>query len=290
MRAGGDVVAHTDELSVADALGGHGALAVLSWLYGVDWLERAGRPRDRSKVVCDELQSPGRIEFACDQQHSVIGLIKPVVESLQPIDRHVLDVAARADWQIRIVMPVERRGEHSFEHYESRLVLTRFILIANDGHLGVEILLRDERVDHAIGFHLDRPIEIRVGRRESLEIVCAIEESRAVGTRAVLGQFLRDVWVILRALIHQVLEQVSHTGLSVVLMSRANQISGVNGDGFLRLVGEQEDAQTVREAVFGEAFNGGDALDAFGKRTSLLSRARRNRRCAQSGYPTKQKN
>src|SRR6266705_1995610 len=130
MRAGGHVIARSDELSVSDAPDGHDALAVLSWFHGIDWLECAGRPRDRSKVVCDELQSPGRIEFACDQQHSIIRLIKHVVESLQPFNGYVLDVAARANWQIRIVMPVVRRGEYSLEHYLSRLVLAGFILIA----------------------------------------------------------------------------------------------------------------------------------------------------------------
>jgi len=43
-----------------------------------------------------------------------------------------------------------------------RVVLAELELVADDRHLGVEVLLRDVGVDHPVGFEVERPLEILV--------------------------------------------------------------------------------------------------------------------------------
>jgi hypothetical protein len=52
------------------------------------------------------------------------------------------------------------------QHGEGR-VLALLVLVAHDRHLAVEVLLRDEGVDHAVGLHLDRPREVVARRLKS---------------------------------------------------------------------------------------------------------------------------
>ncbi|SRR5258708_3902676 len=80
--------------------------------------------------------------------------------------------------------------------------------------------------------------------------------------------------MIRRPLVHQVLEQVSHAGFAIILVTRAYEISDVDGDGLLRLIGEQENSQAVGKLIFGKALNRSDSLDSLGK--SRLLRLRRN--------------
>ncbi len=144
MRPRRHVIPDADELSVSDSFDARGAFAVLSRLDGVDRLKCAGGSRDRPKVVRDELQRFCGIKLACDQQHRVIGLIVFVIESLQSWDRNVFDVTARANRQVRVIVPIVGRRKYALEHDQSGLVLARFILVANDGHLGVEVFFGDK--------------------------------------------------------------------------------------------------------------------------------------------------
>ena len=77
-----------------------------------------------------------------------------------------------------------------------RIVLAHLELVADHGHLGVEVLARHEGIDHAVGFQVQRPAQVLVRGREGLEVVGAVERGGAVRPRATLGQFLRDVRVL----------------------------------------------------------------------------------------------
>ena len=47
---------------------------------------------------------------------------------------------------------------------DAGIVLAHLELVADDGHLAVEVLLGDVRVDHPVGFEVERPLEVLVGR------------------------------------------------------------------------------------------------------------------------------
>jgi hypothetical protein len=72
-----------------------------------------------------------------------------------------------------------------------------------------------------------------------------------------------------RALEQQVLQQVGHAGLAVVLVHRADQVGQVDGDRGLAGVGEQQHAQAVAHAVFADAFHAGTRCDALGRRDAI---------------------
>ena len=77
-------------------------------------------------------------------------------------------------------------------------------------------------------------------------------------------QGLGDVGVRGRALEEHVLEQVGHAGLAVAFVARADEDGHVDGDVGRGGVGEEQDAQAVVEAVFGDAFNRGDLSGCIG--------------------------
>ena len=109
---------------------------------------------------------------------------------------------------------------------------------------------------------------------EGLEVVRAVEPGRAVESRAVLGQLLRDVRVLRRALEQHVLEQVRHAGFAVALVARAHHVRHVDRDRWLDWSGNSRTRRPLRGVL-------GDALD----RRDLHRRRRRagGRRCALGG-------
>ena len=236
------------------------ALAVLYRFLRVHRLQHAFGLRHRAEERLNQRERLRLVELAGHEQDRVVRLVEPVIERLQPVNRDVLDVRPCADRAVAVVVPQVRGGQHTLLEDARRIVFAALELVADDGHLAVEVLFRDERVDHAVGFQLQRPLQIGVGRLDRLEIVRAIEPRRRVRARAVFGELLRDVRVALRPLELQVLEQVRHAGLPVPLVGRADQIRDVDGDRRLALIRKEQHAEAVGEAVFGDAFDRRHAL------------------------------
>ncbi len=164
--------------------------------------------------------------------------------------------------RIAVVVPVEGRGLQPAPEHALRAVLAALEFVAHHRHLGVEVLLRDERVDHPVGFHRERPVEILVGGGERLEIVGAVEEGRPVHPHAAAPEFLEDVGIRGRALEQQMLEQVRHPGLAVALVARADEIGDVDGRRRLGRVGEEQHLEAVGERVLRDALHRGALRDA----------------------------
>ena len=125
-------------------------------------------------------------------------------------------------------MPLERGRKHALDEDAVRIVLAVFHLVAHHGHLAVEILAGDERVDHAIGFHGERPVEVLRRRGEGLVIIRAIEPGRAIEIHAAPPELGHDVAARRGALEHQMLEQMRHAGLAVIFVRRADPIGDVD--------------------------------------------------------------
>ena len=71
-----------------------------------------------------------------------------------------------------------------------------------------------------------------------------------------------------RSLEDHVFQEVGHARLAVALVPRADQDRQVDSDLGTRLIREQEHAQPVIEAIFGDPLDGGDFLGWFGLRLS----------------------
>ena len=266
VRAGRHVVHRVGELHVADAAQDHAALAVLGRLDGVGGPQHPCRLRDGAEGLRDRGERPAGVELAGDDQHRVVGLVVVAVERLQPLDRDVLDVRQRADDRAAVVVPEVGRGGRALAQQAERAVLAGLELVADDGHLAVEVLLRDAGVDHAVGLHPEDEREGVLVRREGLEVVGAVERGGAVVARAALEELVLRVGDLRGALEEQVLEQVRHAALAVALVPRADEVGDVDGDRVLRRVGEEEHLHPVREVVLADPAHRRAAGHARGER------------------------
>ena len=102
---------------------------------------------------------------------------------------------------------------------------------------------------HAVGLEPHRELE-RVGRHH-LEVVRVVEPRRSVEGAAVLVDDadvleLRDV---LRALEHQVLEQVGEAGAALRLDAEADAVHHLDDDDRRGVVFADDDAQAVRQLL-----------------------------------------
>ncbi len=143
----------------------------------------------------------------------------------------------------------ERHRGHALVDAAVRLVLVLAFLVLHDAALLVELVLADraDEVPHAIRFHPERHVER--GRRNGFEIVRAVVPRRAVLVRRA-GELERAeelVLVVLRALEHQVLEEVRETGLSGGLVGRADVIPDADRDDRRLVVFADDDREPVRQ-------------------------------------------
>jgi hypothetical protein len=212
-------------------------------------------PRDHPEIPVHQTQCLLQVELARHQQHRIVGLVVHAIEGLQVGDVDVLDVRAVADGGIAVVVPVVGHALQALDQHIAGGILAVLVLVAHHGHLGVQVLAAHQRIDHAVGFHRQRPLQVLVAGLHQLVVVGAIKRGSAVEASATRVEFLADVLAVLRALEQHVLEQVRHARLAITLMPRADQVGHVDGDGGLGLVGEQQHAQAIRESVFADALD-----------------------------------
>ncbi len=235
-------------------------------------------PGDRAEGVDDEGERLRLVELAGHQQHRVVGLVIHPVERLEVLLLHVLDVAAVADGGSPVAVPVVGHALQAFQEHAERGILAHLEFVAHDGHLGRQVGLADEGIHHPVGLHLDGPPEVVVSGLDELVVVGAVEPGGAVGPGAALVELLVEVGVPGRALEHQVLEQVRHARLAVVLVAAADEVGDVHRDRGLGEVGEEQDLEAVVEPVFRDALDRGHPLDPLGHRRLRQRRGRRRTR------------
>ena len=128
-------------------------------------------------------------------------------------------------------------------------------LVLHDFDLVVEALLRHggQQPAHAVG--LEPQHAFQRARGHVLEVVGAIEVGGAVQVGGTQGfERLEPIGVVmLGALEHHVLEQVSETGLARLLVLRADVVPHVHGDDGCRVILVQDDRETIgkRELLVG---------------------------------------
>ena len=189
MGGGRDVVHGCHQRRAAGATQGDLALAVLNRVDGVFGRQFAQRPGDGAKGFGDVIERCLRIELARHDQHRVVGLVVCPVKRLQLGDIDVLDIGARADGRLSVVMPLEGTGEHFLQEHLEGAVFAAFHFVAYHGHFGVKIFALDRGVDHRVGLPPDVPGErVRIGC-EACEVVGAVGGSRPIGLQPALGEF-----------------------------------------------------------------------------------------------------
>ncbi len=270
VRHRGDVVPGRGAGRATAASHGDAALAVLHRVDGVKRRQHAPGLGNGAEALLDPSQGLSGIELAADDQRGVVRLVVQLVEGLQALDADVLDVSPRTDGVFAVVVPLEHGGHQALPDHVGRVVLAHLHLVAHHRHLGVEVLLGDEAVDHRVGLPAQVPLE-RVGvGAEGGEVVGAVEPGGAVGGQPALGELGPHGGVLGRAFEDQVLQQVGHARLAVVLVFAAHPVGHVHRGGGFGVVGRQQHLQAVGQAVFGDAFD-------------RAHRGQRRRWCGQGG-------
>ena len=256
------VVRHDQVLPLADPAQRHEPLAVLRRLHRVGLIEHARRARQLAHRVGDHLQRLRFVDPAGDDQHGVVRLVVLLVELRQPVERHLLEVFLRPDGRLAVVVPEVRRRRDALAQDRRRIVLAALELVADDGHLGVEDLLGELDVHHAIRLEAERPLQVVVRRRDGLVVVRPVVRGRAVPAGGVRDDLVLDLPAVGRLDEVHVLQQVRHAGLAVAFVPRAHQVGHVDRDLRLGRIGVQQHLQAVREVVLRDPAHGGTLLHA----------------------------
>ncbi|MNM72483.1 hypothetical protein D3C81_841780 [compost metagenome] len=217
--------------------------------------QRACRLLQRAKMRSDTLQGGCAVDATGHDQHRVVGLVPGAIERLQIADRHVLDIGARADRHVGVVVPIKCHRTHALHQHAAGLVVVGFHLVADDGHFAVQVRLGDPRIDHAVRFQRQQPIQRFVVGRERAEVVGAIQRGGRVLAHTALLHLTGDVRVLRRALEQQVLQQMRHAGLAVVLMHRAHAVDQIDRHRRLACIREQQHPHSILQPVFADTFH-----------------------------------
>ena len=224
--------------------------------------------RHVAEVLLDERGSARDRHVAGDRQHCVTGRVVGVEEARRVGKSRRLQLLERAI----TVVGVGKRGVRDGGQPDPGKPAVRAVhhvdpdLLLDDRDLVFEVLLGQFRGAHPVGLEEERELE-RSGWQQ-LEVVRVVGMGRAVERAAgglhVFGMLgLPDV---LRALEHEVLEEVGEAGAVGRLAAEAHVV--VDGDGHdgCGAIRRDDDAQAVRQ---------GETLDLIGGRGGAATGARR---------------
>ena len=182
-------------------------------------------------------------------------MIVAAEERVHFVELHRLQVGDLADRRpvVRMIRRKQRRQQRHRRQPVRPVLVVLPPLVQHDVALVRELRLgqRRQQVSHPIGFHPERELE-RAGRHD-FPVVGAIGVGRSVERRARALQRLEIAAVVmLRALEHQVLEEVREAGLARPLVLRPDVIPEVDGHDRTRVVFVQQDVESVGQRVLRE--------------------------------------
>jgi phage shock protein PspC (stress-responsive transcriptional regulator) len=227
------------------------------------WLDQ-GRPgRDVAEVSLHPTLHVFGLHVAGHRENRVGRPVVGLEPLLDVLERRRVQVLHRTDH--RMVVGVAAGIGVLLDHEEGLvvgLVLPLAFLVLNDAALLVELLLRHrtEQVAHAVRLHPQRHVEGRL--RHHLEVVRPVLVGGSVhaGSAHAIERLEVVVVVVLAAVEHQVLEQVSEAGLAELHVGRPDVVPDVDRDdrGLVVLVHDQ------RQAVVQDVPRVGDGDDPLG--------------------------
>ena len=110
MRSRWDMVKRHHQLRTAGATNRRHTLAILGRLDGVRLIHHAAGAWNDAELFLNERKCALLVEVAGNHQHRVVRLIVLMIEGLQLLDRHILDVALRADGKVTVRVEQIRRA------------------------------------------------------------------------------------------------------------------------------------------------------------------------------------
>ncbi len=258
-RAGsaGQVVQRHDQGRTTVTAQGNCAGTVLHGFNRVFGAQRASRFWYGAKGLGNVLQSLIGVELPGHKQHRIIGLIVVVVELAQLFNIHVFDVGAGANRGLAVAMPLVRSGCQLLHQNTERAVFTAFHFIAHHGHFRFQILLVDQSVDHHVGLPVQIPFQGLGISGEAGKVIGTVAGGGAVGFQATFGKFSQRIAQGGGAAKQHMLQKVSHAGLPIVLVPRADQVGHVDGGRRFGIVWGQNKAQAIVQRVLSDAFDRG---------------------------------
>ena len=171
MQSGWQAVAHHNDLAFARATNREFAFTICRRFNRPFLRKDAFRLCNRAKEFTNPSEHFFGIKLTRYRQHSVVWLIVAMVESLKVRDFNVFDVATRTDRASAIAMPVKEDGLHALHQHAHRAVFAHFVFVTHDGHFGIEVLLRNERIDHRVSLPTERPLHVVITCRKRHVIV-----------------------------------------------------------------------------------------------------------------------
>jgi hypothetical protein len=180
-------------------------------------------------------------------------MIVRVVQFAEPFGRDALDVGSPTDRRMMVGMLAECGCGDGLRENARRVVVVALEFVAHDRHFRAAIRIRDERIAHAIGFHLDREIEI--SGRYGLKVIRAIDPGRGVFRRADLVHHVRkraaDTTIIRgRSLEEHVLEKMRRARIADGFVARPDAIHDEQRGDRRGRSGDEHDLESVIEHEF----------------------------------------
>ena len=157
MRTCGDMVDRHQGLKLPKAAHLHHPFAILSGLGCPYLIQLPFWTRYSSKCSSCQSQRFRLVEFSGNHQHCVVRLIVLVIKGLQPFDGYIFNVRTHSDDAFAVAVPLVGGGCGPACKCSHWIVFAFFHFIADHCHLAVQILFGDCRVEHPVGFHLNRP-------------------------------------------------------------------------------------------------------------------------------------
>jgi len=188
----------------------------------------------------------GLIEVAHHDEHRVVGPVEIAVVGLDVAQAQALEVLHPSNDRPVVGMGQVHRRLDPLDQKAHRRILHRLPpLLADDRHLGLELLLHQEQVLHPVGFQLERDLQA-VGRH------ALVEDGAVAGGKGVVRHplLLQDpvegtLRETRRALEHQVLEDVRDPGEAAAFVARSHPITERQAGGRAQTAGHGEDLQAV---------------------------------------------
>ncbi len=216
-----------------------------------DARNRRRRLGQRAEILIDPLVEFARIEIAGDDQRGVVGAVVRFMEIDDVLQRRGFEIFDAADARALVRMHEVGILRNRVEQAAVRLgkhALAQFFL--DHGAFGLEVRFVHREVGHALGLGPEQALQ--VVRRHRFEVVGEVVRGGGVVVAAdVFGQAVELLGLhVLRALEHQVFEQMREAAAAGRIVLRADVVPDLHGDGRARVVLDADHLQAVGERAF----------------------------------------
>ena len=215
-------------------------------------MRRVWPARDGAEQLADHGAGGRDVDIPGDDQRGVIGHVVGGVEVDDVLNRRLVQFLDRADGALLVGRVIERAGEQRQAGERVRHVgVAQVVLFVDDGALVVEVGLVDDQRGQAVGFDPERQRELVRRQRRVVDghVGVGVGVERAAGAldqgedvaAGEVGGFLE----------HHVLEEMGEAAAALRVVSAADVVEHVDGDGGRGGVFDQDYFEAVVERELG---------------------------------------